>query len=318
MEPLAIPCLALATASGSVGVFYLFLYLRTREAREQVPFLLLCFNLAAYDLCCAGLYNARSLAEGVFWQRLQLISLCPVSILILWFYGLMAGRRFDRALKALSVVFAGLILVTLAVDVPGITLSVMSPAIKPIQFGGHTVITYYESEIGVINQVGMVLTWATYAYAFRGLYRLYRRNRSGHLAVILASLVAFVAGLVHDGLIASRVYSFVYLSEYTFLLVIAAMAYALLGRFVDLHLAVAELNRSLEQRVQEAVAQVKVLTGLIPICAACKKVRNDQGYWSQIETYVSQRSDATFTHGMCPDCMDQYYPNRRRRAEPSG
>jgi hypothetical protein len=315
MEPLAIPCLALATANCSVGLFSLFLYLRTRKAREHLPFLLLCFDLAAYDVSCAGLYNSRSLADGVFWQRLQLISICPVGLLILWFYALMARRSLDRVLGALSVVFAGLALATLA-DAPGITLSVLSPAIKPIQLGGKTLITYYESELGVLNEAGFVLSWVIYGYAFTGLYRLYRKDPSGHFGVILVALVVFVGGLVHDGLVASRVYSFLYVGEYTFLLVIAAVAYALVGRFVDLHLSVEELNRSLERRVQEAVAQVRVLSGLIPICAACKKVRNDQGYWSQIETYVSQHSDATFTHGMCPGCMDDYYPNRRRGIEP--
>ena len=70
--------------------------------------------------------------------------------------------------------------------------------------------------------------------------------------------------------------------------------------------------------LQDTSASVKTLNGLIPICAACKKVRNDEGYWSQIEIYVSQRSDATFTHGMCPDCIVEYYPRRPKGEEPTG
>jgi PAS domain S-box-containing protein len=57
-----------------------------------------------------------------------------------------------------------------------------------------------------------------------------------------------------------------------------------------------------------ALAQVKTLTGMLPICSSCKKVRNDEGYWSQIETYIMQHSDATFTHGICPDCTRKYFP----------
>jgi ligand-binding sensor domain-containing protein len=60
--------------------------------------------------------------------------------------------------------------------------------------------------------------------------------------------------------------------------------------------------RELDRRVQEAVSELKVLSGLLPICAWCKKVRDDQGYWNKIEAYLSARTDAQFTHGICPDC----------------
>jgi ligand-binding sensor domain-containing protein len=60
--------------------------------------------------------------------------------------------------------------------------------------------------------------------------------------------------------------------------------------------------RELDRRVQEAVSELKVLSGLLPICAWCKKVRDDHGYWNKIEAYLSARTDAQFTHGICPDC----------------
>lgn len=53
---------------------------------------------------------------------------------------------------------------------------------------------------------------------------------------------------------------------------------------------------------------VKILTGLLPICSFCKKIRNDKGYWSQIELYIKEHSDAEFTHCLCPDCMKSKYP----------
>ncbi|HLA76127.1 MAG TPA: PAS domain S-box protein [Vicinamibacteria bacterium] len=59
--------------------------------------------------------------------------------------------------------------------------------------------------------------------------------------------------------------------------------------------------------LQEALASVKTLRGLIPICASCKKVRDDQGYWSQVEVYVRDRSEAEFSHGICPDCRKKLY-----------
>jgi len=73
-------------------------------------------------------------------------------------------------------------------------------------------------------------------------------------------------------------------------------------------LRIIELQQSLAARVAElgeSLAQVKRLHGLLPICAYCKKVRNDANYWQQIEAYVSEHSDATFTHGICPECYEK-------------
>ncbi|MGQ9555119.1 MAG: histidine kinase N-terminal 7TM domain-containing protein [Anaerolineae bacterium] len=60
-------------------------------------------------------------------------------------------------------------------------------------------------------------------------------------------------------------------------------------------------------QLQQALAEVKTLSGLLPICASCKRVRNDQGYWQQIETYVSEHSQAQFSHGLCPECLARLY-----------
>ena len=60
--------------------------------------------------------------------------------------------------------------------------------------------------------------------------------------------------------------------------------------------------RELDARVQEALREVKVLSGMLPICAWCKKIRDDRGYWNKIEAYLSVRTEAKFTHGICPDC----------------
>jgi DNA-binding response OmpR family regulator len=61
--------------------------------------------------------------------------------------------------------------------------------------------------------------------------------------------------------------------------------------------------------LQAALAEVKALSGLLPICFNCKKIRDDAGYWQQIETYISARSDAEFSHGLCADCAQELYPD---------
>lgn len=64
-------------------------------------------------------------------------------------------------------------------------------------------------------------------------------------------------------------------------------------------------------QLQEAAASIKTLTGLLPICAGCKKIRDDRGSWSQIEVYVSSHTMAQFSHGLCPDCMKVYFPGTK-------
>ncbi len=72
-------------------------------------------------------------------------------------------------------------------------------------------------------------------------------------------------------------------------------------------LAAAERERLITE-LQEALSNIKTLRGLIPICASCKKIRDDRGYWNQLEAYIGKHSDAKFSHGICPDCAKKLYP----------
>ena len=70
---------------------------------------------------------------------------------------------------------------------------------------------------------------------------------------------------------------------------------------------VVRLQRSLAERVREledALSQVKQLQGILPICSYCKKIRDDQNYWQRVESYISEHSEAQFSHGVCPDCYE--------------
>ena len=62
------------------------------------------------------------------------------------------------------------------------------------------------------------------------------------------------------------------------------------------------------KKLKKALDEVKQLKGLLPICAKCKKVRDDEGYWQSVEKYISQKTDAKFTHSICPDCLKELYP----------
>ncbi|NOY64701.1 MAG: response regulator, partial [Nitrospirae bacterium] len=70
----------------------------------------------------------------------------------------------------------------------------------------------------------------------------------------------------------------------------------------------AEKDRLIEE-LRQAMQRIKTLSGLIPICASCKKIRDDKGYWKQVEAYIQEHTEAEFSHGICPDCAKRLYPN---------
>ncbi|MCB0194622.1 MAG: response regulator [Anaerolineae bacterium] len=84
-----------------------------------------------------------------------------------------------------------------------------------------------------------------------------------------------------------------------------------LARFGDL-MEMARLNEALQQsnaELQTALNQIQTLKGLLPICAQCKKIRDDKGYWHEVEVYIREHSDADFSHGLCPHCLRALYPD---------
>lgn len=79
---------------------------------------------------------------------------------------------------------------------------------------------------------------------------------------------------------------------------------------------IVKLESSLRQKnkeLSEALAQVKQLKGLLPICMYCKKIRNDENYWQQIEDYIAHHSEADFSHGICPECYEKHSPRCAKR-----
>lgn len=76
------------------------------------------------------------------------------------------------------------------------------------------------------------------------------------------------------------------------------------------------LEREREQLIGElleARAQLKTLRGMLPLCASCKKVRDDEGYWHQVDVYIRDHSEAEISHGICPDCREKLYPEYAAR-----
>ena len=90
-----------------------------------------------------------------------------------------------------------------------------------------------------------------------------------------------------------------------------AVVMILLGTLVFFRITnplIHSLTRSVA-RLEKALREVKTLRGILPICSFCKKIRDDKGYWDQVEVYIHQHTEVDFSHGICPDCMRRHYPD---------
>ncbi len=85
-------------------------------------------------------------------------------------------------------------------------------------------------------------------------------------------------------------------------LLVRSMYYAMERKRVE------KEREQLIHELQDALAKVRTLSGLLPICSSCKKIRDDEGYWNQLEAYIQEHSEAIFTHSLCPECARTLYP----------
>ncbi len=112
-----------------------------------------------------------------------------------------------------------------------------------------------------------------------------------------------------------RIYDYAYkLEEYQFdefitvvIFWVFALAIFSFRRWREVVLSEQKLARY-NKVLESALTDIKQLKGMIPICASCKKIRDDDGYWHQVEVYIQAHSEADFSHGVCPDCVNALYP----------
>jgi hypothetical protein len=130
---------------------------------------------------------------------------------------------------------------------------------------------------------------------------------------LLLSCAAAAIWFVVDHFLDERLYS-IWMIQYWNTLV-RLMAFVLIAMAFWYMQAQLERAHALNRDLSAALATVKKLSGLLPICASCKRIRNDQGYWEQIEAYIREHSEAEFTHGICPACVEKLYPELSRRRQ---
>ena len=105
----------------------------------------------------------------------------------------------------------------------------------------------------------------------------------------------------------------VVLQSFSFAMLPWSLSFALFNAVIGLYYGTVKAEKLAREELivnlQKALADVKTLSGMLPICAWCKKIRNDEGYWQQIEAYIRTHSEVDFTHGICNDCAKKEYPD---------
>lgn len=224
------------------------------------------------------------------------------------------ARRIDR----LDGGFAG-------VAYAAITLEQFTQAMSRIDLGPHGTVTLRGRQLDIyakypVNKaLGEVVGRRDISLAFQTLFQ------QGHTSGVYTAQGGF------DGV--ERTFAFTRVGQYPLYIhvglgsedylarwrTVARWSWTLAGLFTLLTSGLAWLLHLAWKREQaRTLEEVQVLQGLLPICASCKKIRDDAGYWNQIESYVQAHSAATFTHGICPDCVAKMYPDLplRDRSKP--
>jgi hypothetical protein len=305
----SIPVLVLASLSMLVGLLFLSIYLRNPKLQISGSFSLVCFAVFLYDIGCIGLYNSTALEASVHWQRLQFAGIALITAALSLFYHKFTGNFSGKTVPLIALVNLLFCFATYALQ-NHLTLTTTIPAVKVVSIGSLLHIRYVEVQVGLINNLQLLFSLVVFTVCNIGLIKLLRKPRPGgrKTGVAVGMILYYFAGL-NDAFVGFGSYSFIYLFEYAFAGMIVSMSMMLVGDFVSMVAEYAKINQRLEAAVKERTTELKILSGLLPICASCKKIRDDRGYWNQIETFLIEHSDATFSHGICPECRDKLYPD---------
>lgn len=238
------------------GILHLWIFIKQRTEKVHLLFAATSLSIAFYDFFSAGLYNANSLAGGVYWQRLQFASLAVFSISLLWFICFFT----DSKSRKIPFIFTSLLFILFACGLifqNELTVSLTKPNPKHIAIGDLIDITYYESDPGLVYVAQFVTMMIGFVYLLFLVLRYFINTKKSEAYPLLLSLILFFVAATNDILVGAAVYSFIYILEYAYLIIILSMAYLLLNRFVNLHVQFEDLNKNLEKTVNQRTGELK-------------------------------------------------------------
>ncbi|MBN2601228.1 MAG: hypothetical protein JXR87_04480 [Candidatus Marinimicrobia bacterium] len=103
--------------------------------------------------------------------------------------------------------------------------------------------------------------------------------------------------------------AFRFILAYLFILYITYKLESSRDSYFDQLVKIAQEINVEKEKLEKSLKEIKTLRGMLPICSSCKKIRDDKGFWNEVDNYIADHSEAEFTHGMCPDCMKKWYPD---------
>ncbi len=229
-----------------VGVYHLLVYLRLKQHREHLTFALMCLLVGLYDIFCAGLYSARSLAEGFAWQRAQVTTLYLITVAFVWFVNDYISRKPTKWLWAFSTFF---ILAALGglMNQANTFWVTDQPAIKEIRLPFGLAITYYELTPGPIANMTSVAGVLVCIYALGLSISAYRSGQREKARPLIITILLLFAAVFSDTAVSLSLYPFIYTFEYAYMAMVLLMTYSLSGTVVQ------------AAETQEALAQERTL-----------------------------------------------------------
>ncbi|MFN2285770.1 MAG: PAS domain S-box protein [Anaerolineae bacterium] len=251
MNAQSIPAIVIASISFYVGLYHLLIYFRRKQHREDLTFALLCLATGCYDVLCAGLYNANSVAAGAQWQRLQFIALAFVTTFFLWFVLDYTGQKPGIIAYLFSAYYA-LAVIVQSVDRSQFTWLIDQPAIKTLTLPFGQQIIYYEATLGAFTVFQGFVGMAASTYILWISARFYWRGHRREAIPLLLALGCMYVAAINDTLVGQNLYHFVYAIEYGYLAMILLMAYSLSSTVVEAAIAEQALRES-EARWQFAL-----------------------------------------------------------------
>lgn len=229
------------------GVYHLFLYAKSsKTAREgHLPFALVCITIALYDAFCCGLYSSSTPEAAATWQRRQFIDLALLGIFLLWFVSDFV-KRTSRILDIIFMsLFAGAALFIL-VDRSSLSFT-DTPMIKQVMLFGRQAAIYNEMKPGIVPALQGGLGVLAIIYIFTSLLTYLLKNPNSSSSAILFGFVVISLAMVNDSLVGNGVYSFIYLIEYSFVILAVSMAYAMACRKMNLESAIISSEREMRE-----------------------------------------------------------------------
>lgn len=243
----SIPAIVLASITIYTGIYHLLLSYRRRRKRTDLFFALTCLAMGVYDIFCAGLYSSTTLAAGMSWQRVQMVSLALVGITFVWFcsdYTASVSWRYRR----LSTIYFTTMAAIMALAPDAWIFHVDRPALRAFRFFGSAV-SYHEAEFTALAALLHGLTILTFIYMLIVGMRFYQRENRRRALPLVAAMICFFIGAVNDTAVAVGLSQSIYILEYAYMGMVILMAVHLATEVSEISETRA-LLRELESRIR--------------------------------------------------------------------